>query len=65
VGQLVVAGGDATEVLKAIEGRLDPPTFAVAALVVADLPLAAVLAGDDRLGLMPFSRNSVRSQSAS
>jgi hypothetical protein len=47
-GQLVVAGGDATEVLEAIEGRFNPPAFAVAAFVVADLPLAAALAGDDR-----------------
>ena len=47
-GQLVVAGGDATEVLEAIEGCFNPTAFAVAAFVVADLPLAAVLAGDDR-----------------
>ena len=46
-GQLVVAGGDATEVLEAIEGCFNPPAFAVAAFVVADLPLAAALAGDD------------------
>lgn len=47
-GQLVVAGGDTTEILEAIEGGLDAPAFAVAALVVADLPLAAALAWDDR-----------------
>ena len=47
-GQLVVAGGDATEFLEAIEGRLDAPAFAVAALVVADLPLAAAFAWDDQ-----------------
>lgn len=47
-GQLVVAGGDATEVLEGIEGRVDAPAFAVAALVVADIPLAAALAWDDR-----------------
>lgn len=47
-GQLVVAGGDATEVFAAIEGCLDAPTFALAALVVADRLLAAALAGEDR-----------------
>ena len=47
-GQLVVAGGDTTEVLEAIEGCFNPPAFAVAALVVADRPLAAALAWNDR-----------------
>src|SRR6266850_8287604 len=46
-GELVVAGGYATEVLQAAEGGLDAPALAIAALVVADLPFAAALAGDD------------------
>src|ERR1700709_1528777 len=47
-GKFVVAGGDTSEVLQAVEGRLDPPALPIAALVVADLPLAAALAWDDR-----------------
>src|ERR1700712_6006308 len=43
-GKFVVAGGDTSEVLQAVEGRLDPPALPIAALVVADLPLAAALA---------------------
>lgn len=46
-GELVVTGCDAAEVLEAVEGRLDAPALAVAALVVADLPLSAALARDD------------------
>lgn len=46
-GELVVAGGETTEVLEAAEGGLDTPALAIAALVVADRPFAAALARDD------------------
>jgi hypothetical protein len=46
-GELVLTGRDTAEVLKAAEGRLDTPPFLVAALVVADLPLAGTGAGHD------------------
>ena len=45
-GELVVAGGDAAEVLEAAEGVLDQVPVAIAALVVMDGPLAAPSAGD-------------------
>src|SRR5204862_503541 len=38
----------ALPIFQAVEGRLDPPALPIAALVVADLPLAAALAWDDR-----------------
>ncbi len=62
-GELVVAGGDAAEVLEAAEHRLDPPAIAIASLVEADLALAG--AGSGMTTLMPCSRRSWRSQSAS
>ena len=51
--QLVLAGGDSTEVLGSMEGRLDALAFAIATLVVTDHPLAAALAGDDRRDALP------------
>lgn len=62
-GQLVVAGSDPAEVLETAESGLDAPAFLIAALVVAQRALAGAGAGDD--GVMPFSRRSARSQSAS
>ena len=47
---LVVAGGDAAEVLEAADGGFDPPTLAVAAPVVADRDGSVAAAGDDRDG---------------
>ena len=50
VGELVVAGGDATEVLEPAEGVLDQVAIAVSASVVGDLPLARDPAWNDRHG---------------
>ncbi len=46
--KLVVAGGDAAEVLEPAEGVFDPPAVAVAALVVLDGPLAVGPSWNDR-----------------
>ena len=48
-GELVVAGGDATEVLEAADRGLDPPALLVSLLVVADLDEPVLPARDDRL----------------
>lgn len=47
-GELIVSGGDATEVFETFEGRLDAPALPIAGPVMADFPLAAALARDDQ-----------------
>ena len=49
-GKLVVAGGDAAEVLEAADGGLDPPPLAMAAPVVEAGVGAVAPSGDDRSG---------------
>ena len=49
-GGLVVAGGDAAEVLDPAEGILDEVAPAVALLIIVDGALAIAPAGDDRTG---------------
>lgn len=46
--ELVVAGGDAAEVLQPAEHGFDPPAVLVAPLVILDWALAVAAAGDDR-----------------
>ena len=46
-GELVVAGGNAAEVLEAAEGCLDAPAVFVAGCVMADWVLAGAAARDD------------------
>jgi len=48
--ELVVAGGDASEVLEAAESGFDAPTVAVSSLVVFDLALSMRAARNDWLG---------------
>ena len=60
---LVVAGGDAAEVLEAADGGFDPPTLAVAAPVVADRDGSVAAAG--MTGMAPASRKLARNRSAS
>src|SRR5258705_9203856 len=47
-GELVVAGGDAADVLQMAKHGLNTPTLAVAPPVVTDLPLAGAGAGHHR-----------------
>ena len=57
---LVVAGGDAAEVLEAADGGFDPPTLAVAAPVVADRDGSVAAAGDDRAHRAGYLATAVR-----
>lgn len=49
-GELVIAGGDALEILETAEGVLNEVTPPISLLIVADRPFAVATAGDDRRG---------------
>jgi len=57
-GELVVAGGNAAEILEATEHRLDAPAFLVACFIIADGTLAVLASGDYRYRVLATQRSS-------